>query len=84
MFVGFYIAGYIFVQKQNNTPCEMTKPMSIFSLTIYVTYFVLFCNFFVRTYFMRKKVAREQTNLDKKTPELHMDENGNLSKQKVN
>ena len=84
MFVGFYIAGYIFVQKQQNTPCKMSLNQSIFSLTVYTTYFVLFVNFFVRTYFMKKLSINCKPELSSKSPSLHLDENGNLSKQKVN
>lgn len=85
MFIGFYVNGHIFVQKQANTPCETSKPMSIFSLTIYVIYFVLFLNFLVRTYFVKRPItAKLETRFETKSAELHLDENGNLSKQKVN
>ena len=86
MFIGFYVAGYIFVQKQSNIPCKMSKGTSMFSLAIYVSYFILFLNFFIRTYFMKKPstVTSSKNQFEVKSAKLHLDENDNLSKQKVN
>lgn len=86
MFVGFYIAGYIFVKKQTNTPCSMSKNQSLFSVTIYVAYFALFLNFFVRTYFFKNSTSKikMENKGDENVKGLHLDENANISKQKVN
>lgn len=88
MFIGLFIAAYIFVQKQTNTPCEMTKYQSYFAISIYLSYFVLFCNFFIQTYFMKKSSLKSDScskiKANGKSTDLHLDENGNLSKQKVN
>ena len=51
MFIGFYIAGYIFAQNLNGSPCKMSLNQSIFSISVYLFYFALFVNFFLRTYF---------------------------------
>lgn len=86
MFIGFYVAGYIFSKKQTNTPCAMSKNQSIFSLSIYVSYFILFLNFFIHTYFL-KKSSRPVSSCDesnKNAKKLNLDENANISKQKVN
>ena len=88
MFIGLYVAGYKFVQKQSNTPCEMSKSTTIFCLTVYMSYFILFLNFFIRAYFMKTPIAspKKANQFETKCAQLsNLDENGNLSnKQKVN
>lgn len=86
MFIGFYIAGYIFAQKLNGAPCKMSLNQSIFSISVYVIYFALFVNFFLRTYFKRSTPVKSEPSstaeLNGKT-KPYLDENCNLSKQKV-
>lgn len=106
MFIGFYVAGYIFAQKLKDAPCKMSLNESIFSISVYASYAILFFNFFLRTYFKRspQSVSAVKPELngqpktclnemdkskgflnenDKTKGYLDLDENGNLSKQKV-
>ena len=87
MFIGFYIAGYIFAQKLNDAPCKMSLNESIFSISVYASYAILFFNFFIRTYFKRSvKPLDEKAKLEGKSnglphendasKELHPNENG--------
>lgn len=90
MFIGFYIACYIFLQKQSNRLCSMSKGQSIFSVTIYTFYFILFLNFFIRTYFMKNKsINNNDFKIDKSQNTLinklnNLDENLNNNKLKIN
>lgn len=54
MIIGFYVAIYELQMKLMNKPCKITLPQSIFSFSVYFSYFILFVNFFLQTYFLKK------------------------------
>lgn len=50
MLIGLYITSYVYVEKFEERPCEMAQFGLYISLIMYLSYFLLFLNFFVRSY----------------------------------
>ena len=55
MMIGFYVAIYELAMKLTGSPCKITLGESVFSFSVYFSYFLLFLNFFIRTYFQSTK-----------------------------
>ena len=58
MFVGLYVSSYSFAQKLAGFPCKISLNESIFCFTIYFTYFLLFLNFFFRSYLPKQETKK--------------------------
>ena len=54
MLIGFYVTVYELAMKLAGTPCKISMGESVFSFLVYFSYFLLFINFFIRTYFKSK------------------------------
>ena len=50
MFIGLYITSYVYVEKFEERPCEMAQFGLYISLIMYLSYLLLFLNFFLRSY----------------------------------
>lgn len=61
MIMGFYVTYYSFV---NASTCNMPKDVSFWGLAMYASYFVLFANFFIKSYLSsdRRKASTKQAN----------------------
>lgn len=73
MIIGFCVAIYELAMKIGKVPCKITLGQSIFSFSIYFSYFVLFSVFFYRAYMGKShasSVSSEQRILDKSTQDL--------------
>lgn len=67
MVVGFYVTYYSYIHADT---CRMPKNVSVWGLLMYGSYFVLFANFFVSTYFSGRKAStsKVQNGTDKQAP----------------
>lgn len=63
MLIGLYVASFIFAQKLSGQACKMTMGESVFSFAIYTSYFVLFLNFFIRSYFFTQSSIKPVSNV---------------------
>lgn len=73
MIIGLFVAFYELAMKLRNTSCEITLPQAIFSFSVYSSYFVLFVNFFIRSYFQKLSSSSKNnqpsiTNHNTKSP----------------
>ncbi|XP_015795406.1 elongation of very long chain fatty acids protein 6 isoform X2 [Tetranychus urticae] len=64
MMIGFYVASYALVMKMSDQPCKITPGESLFSFSIYFSYFILFCNFFIQSYFKKPSPSSSRTKKD--------------------
>ena len=55
MLIGLGVAAYMLNAKLNGLPCKISIGEITFSLSVYLSYFVLFANFFIRSYFAPKQ-----------------------------
>ena len=54
MFAGLFINYLALHYKLSGLPCDLSKRVAIFGFSLYFLFFLLFMNFFIRTYILKK------------------------------
>lgn len=75
MIVGLYVTIYSYLHRDNCNSCNQPHNI-LLSLVVYFSYFILFVNFFIRTYFGKKRFSNSRNGKIERSKES-LDVNGN-------
>lgn len=62
MIIGAYVIWYAYYRKLQGDTCRITKATTFYGLAMYLSYFVLFAQFFYSSYFSRFSKKAERAN----------------------
>ena len=59
MVMGTFVTFYAYFAKVNDRPCDMSFSTAYAGIAIYISYFVLFAQFFISSYFTSKSPRKD-------------------------